>query len=420
VFFETLGIKWWYEPEGFSLRFDYSDFAKTQLHERWVPQTFGHLDGKEYWYLPDFYLPELNYWVEIKGLNPTREDAEKAFMLEDMAWITSMETERRRKHGTKFWNNSDKAVELGVFITYGDIPWPFPEKGNILGYGAIWDSGSRFLMRLAWEEERLAGGGSVSVEESERWTIEERKLLTGRLNLCWQECPLCLKIGIGYIGEPFCESCHDQVAEHIEAHLAEYRVISDAETSHGKQKNAKLPDAWLLVEERLQYTGHEFGGDDVSLPVERVSFGLGDGSGYRFRGAVEEVGREACELGLGGRTLGGHQDRLSDAGKSVRGDLVVIEDHGVFDERVGERDGRGPHRVLFASRDVRVGSAGKPHEQFQELLVPAGFVCLVGVREVLVEPRPQVVPDHVRHIPHRDLVDRRTCRCCLQREGAAR
>ena len=74
--------------------------------------------------------------------------------------------------------------------------------------------------------------------------------------------------------------------------------------------------------------------------------------------------------------------------------------------------------MLFASRDVRVGSAGKPHEQFEHLLVPAGFVCLVGVREVLVEPRPQVVPDHVRHIPHRDLVDRRTCRCCLQRERA--
>ena len=95
----------------------------------------------------------------------------------------------------------------------------------------------------------------------------------------------------------------------------------------------------LLVEERLQHTGHGFGGDDVSLPVERVSFGLGDGSGYRFRGAVEEVGREACELGLGGRTLGDHQDRLSDAGKSVRGDLVAIEDHGILDERVGERDG---------------------------------------------------------------------------------
>ena len=26
----------------------------------------------------------------------------------------------------------------------------------------------------------------------------------------------------------------------------------------------------LLVEECLQYTGHEFGGDDVSLPVERA------------------------------------------------------------------------------------------------------------------------------------------------------
>jgi hypothetical protein len=47
----------------------------------------------------------------------------------------------------------------------------------------------------------------------------------------------------------------------------------------------------LLAEERLQYAGHKFWGDDVSLPVERVSFGLGNGSGYRFCGAIEEVGR---------------------------------------------------------------------------------------------------------------------------------
>jgi hypothetical protein len=60
-----------------------------------------------------------------------------------------------------------------------------------------------------------------------------------------------LKIGIGYIGEPFCESCHDKIAEHIEAHLAEYPVISEAETSHRTQKNAKLPDAWNVQAMKL-------------------------------------------------------------------------------------------------------------------------------------------------------------------------
>ena len=41
VFFDSLGLKWEYEPEGFEL-------------------------GEAGWYLPDFYLPELNCWAEVK------------------------------------------------------------------------------------------------------------------------------------------------------------------------------------------------------------------------------------------------------------------------------------------------------------------------------------------------------------------
>ena len=44
VFFDTLGLKWDYEREGFDI------------------------DGK--WYLPDFYLPHLKLWVEIKPGDP--------------------------------------------------------------------------------------------------------------------------------------------------------------------------------------------------------------------------------------------------------------------------------------------------------------------------------------------------------------
>lgn len=42
VFFDALGVKYEYEPEGFVLS-----------------------DGT--YYLPDFYLPEFKYWVEVKG-----------------------------------------------------------------------------------------------------------------------------------------------------------------------------------------------------------------------------------------------------------------------------------------------------------------------------------------------------------------
>lgn len=44
VFFDEMGIKYEYEPEGFELS-----------------------DGTRY--LPDFYLPNLNYYVEVKGRN---------------------------------------------------------------------------------------------------------------------------------------------------------------------------------------------------------------------------------------------------------------------------------------------------------------------------------------------------------------
>jgi hypothetical protein len=49
VFFDTLGIKYEYEKEGFDL-------------------------GKAGWYLPDFWLPEYDSWIEIKGDKPTEEE----------------------------------------------------------------------------------------------------------------------------------------------------------------------------------------------------------------------------------------------------------------------------------------------------------------------------------------------------------
>jgi hypothetical protein len=52
VFFDVLKVKWEYEPEGFAL-------------------------DKSGWYLPDFRLPELSRYVEIKGGKLTQKDARK-------------------------------------------------------------------------------------------------------------------------------------------------------------------------------------------------------------------------------------------------------------------------------------------------------------------------------------------------------
>lgn len=58
VAFNALGIRWEYEKEGFDL-----------------PKS-----GR---YLPDFWLPDLSCWVEVKGATPTDDEVRKASELRD-------------------------------------------------------------------------------------------------------------------------------------------------------------------------------------------------------------------------------------------------------------------------------------------------------------------------------------------------
>jgi hypothetical protein len=56
VFFDALAVRWEYEKEGFDL-------------------------GEAGVYLPDFWMPDLGVWVEIKGQKPTPEEEAKAAAL---------------------------------------------------------------------------------------------------------------------------------------------------------------------------------------------------------------------------------------------------------------------------------------------------------------------------------------------------
>lgn len=60
VFFDALGVRWEYEPEGYQFR-----------------------DGTRY--LPDFWIPECNLFVEVKGTRPTWEEVGKC---EELALAT--------------------------------------------------------------------------------------------------------------------------------------------------------------------------------------------------------------------------------------------------------------------------------------------------------------------------------------------
>lgn len=86
VFFDTLGIEYRYEPEGFDL-------------------------GEAGWYLPDFWLPNMlnfwncspGWWIEIKGKKPSYDETERCAVLAQqtcngvmLLWSNfSMETQRR-------------------------------------------------------------------------------------------------------------------------------------------------------------------------------------------------------------------------------------------------------------------------------------------------------------------------------------
>ena len=79
VFFDQLGVPWEYEPQGFEL------------------------DGRRY--LPDFFLPSIDTWYEVKGKRPTHEE----YLL---AWDLERSTGQR------------------VAIAWGDIPRSVDEFGR--------------------------------------------------------------------------------------------------------------------------------------------------------------------------------------------------------------------------------------------------------------------------------------------------
>jgi hypothetical protein len=120
VFFKELGIKYEYEKEGFDL------------------------DGT--WYLPDFWLPKQECWVEIKGKEPTEEESELVNKLAGYSGHT-------------------------VYIFFGQIEIPNE-------YGNMDTDGAYRYDRYGWDN-------------------------------CyrWCECPICGNIGIEYEGRAHRLAC---------------------------------------------------------------------------------------------------------------------------------------------------------------------------------------------------------------------
>lgn len=105
VFFDAMGTKYEYEKEGFDL------------------------DG--IWYLPDFWLPELSLWVEIKPTAATDGEKKKAYLLAEKLnanacivqgnpWVSTIELDL----GKEIYPILEKDYKAHVF--FGNIasaPW---------------------------------------------------------------------------------------------------------------------------------------------------------------------------------------------------------------------------------------------------------------------------------------------------------
>ncbi len=108
VFFDTLGIKYQYEPEGFMLP-----------------------DGTRY--LPDFYLPESGTWVEVKGVM-SENDAHKMrkILAKDspLPWFNDSANSIDHMHEFEEATGNNGSQFFPGLLILGDIP--HVENGGIV------------------------------------------------------------------------------------------------------------------------------------------------------------------------------------------------------------------------------------------------------------------------------------------------
>lgn len=99
VFFDAAGLKYQYEPDGFEVKWS---------------------DAEIYRYLPDFYLPDFDVWVEIKpNKQKLLEDADKITMCID-------------------YGNTPISESNGLLIL-GQIPHYYPYSNeNIPAFNLLW------------------------------------------------------------------------------------------------------------------------------------------------------------------------------------------------------------------------------------------------------------------------------------------
>jgi hypothetical protein len=134
VFFDHLGVRWEYEPEGF-------EWEAGEHFSGQVPA------GR---YLPDFWLPDINTWFEVKGQLPTNDESE-------LHWAFSTQTSDR------------------LLVAWGTMP-----SRRVDDWWGFWDGD---------EISRFPTHG-VSIYIDGCWDD----------HYVWCVCPICDKVGIEFDG----------------------------------------------------------------------------------------------------------------------------------------------------------------------------------------------------------------------------
>ena len=156
VFFETLGLPWKYEPEGFECE--------------------GY-EGKKVRYLPDFYLPRSETWIEVKGTKESLlEEQERLEQILD--WNSPLPGMRDSYHLF-----TPPLVKVHGLAILGDIPDPSfgLSLHPIIQHheGLIW-SWFAFTPSSIEISHRYGGWMSYYVEEPEEWDIKHIQFNTPR------------------------------------------------------------------------------------------------------------------------------------------------------------------------------------------------------------------------------------------------
>jgi hypothetical protein len=164
VFFDAAGIEWNYEDEGWYLPGGRGYFLAHGTE-------YQKLASEPLLYLPDFYLPKQEYWVEIKGSMP---DTKECVSMNRLVYPTGR----------------------AGFIFWGDIPMPTEELGLDDGV-EDYPTNARSAFSYRPTEAGSSGGWTVYEEHDNRWC----------------ECPVCGLLGITYRGavEELPCACFDYV-----------------------------------------------------------------------------------------------------------------------------------------------------------------------------------------------------------------